>query len=97
MSALGRVRNHGSTSFGWWIRWRSLREASRASHVDSAAILVDPLDVGAIARALQRLIDDRGLAAALGAAARARASTFTWERTAELAAAVYAEAAEAGP
>jgi len=60
-----------------------------------AAILVDPLDVGAIARALQRLIDDRALAAALGAAARARASTFTWERTAELAAAVYAEAAEA--
>lgn len=60
-----------------------------------AAILVDPLDVGAIARALQRLIDDPALAAALGSAARARASTFTWERTAELAAAVYAEAAEA--
>jgi glycosyltransferase involved in cell wall biosynthesis len=60
-----------------------------------AAILVDPLDVGASARALHRLIDDRALAGALGAAARARASTFTWERTAELAAAVYAEAAEA--
>nr|MDP9302109.1 glycosyltransferase family 1 protein [Actinomycetota bacterium] len=60
-----------------------------------AALLVDPLDVGAIAAALQRLIDDRGLAAALGEAAKARASTFTWERSAELATAVYAEAAEA--
>src|SRR5438105_1342734 len=60
-----------------------------------AALLVDPLDVDAIAEALQRLIDDRALAAALGAAARARASTFTWDRSAELAVAVYAEAIEA--
>ena len=60
-----------------------------------AALLVDPLDVDAIAEALQRLIDDRALAAALGAAARARASTFTWERSAELAVEVYAEAVEA--
>src|SRR6266480_1769207 len=60
-----------------------------------AALLVDPLDVGAIAAALRRLIDDRALAAALGAAARARASTFTWERSAELAVEVYAEAVEA--
>ena len=60
-----------------------------------AALLVDPLDVGAIAAALRQLIDDRAFAAALGAAAKARASTFTWERSAELAAAVYAEAAEA--
>ncbi len=60
-----------------------------------AALLVDPLDVDAIAEALQRLLDDRALAAALGAAARARASTFTWERSAELAVEVYAEAVEA--
>ena len=51
VSALGRVRNHGTTSFGWWIRWRSLREASRASHVDSAAILTarEPPSIGATA------------------------------------------------
>jgi len=60
-----------------------------------AALLVDPLDVDAIAEALQRLLDDRALAAALGAAARARASTFTWERSAELVVEVYAEAVEA--
>jgi glycosyltransferase involved in cell wall biosynthesis len=60
-----------------------------------AALLVDPLDVGGIAAAIERLLADRELAAALGAAAKERAATFTWERSAELAAAVYAEAAEA--
>jgi glycosyltransferase involved in cell wall biosynthesis len=59
-----------------------------------AALLVDPLDVDALAEALQRL-DDRAFSASLGSGARARASTFTWERSAELAVAVYAEAAEA--
>lgn len=58
-----------------------------------AALLVDPLDVGGIAAAIEQLLTDRELAAALGAAAKERAATFTWERSADLAAAVYAEAA----
>ncbi len=58
-----------------------------------AALLVDPLDVDGIAAAIERLLADRALAAALGAAAQERAATFTWERSAELAAAVYTEAA----
>jgi glycosyltransferase involved in cell wall biosynthesis len=57
-----------------------------------AALLVDPLDVDAIAAGIQRLLDDRGLAEELGSAARTRASTFTWTRSAELIEAVYAEA-----
>jgi glycosyltransferase involved in cell wall biosynthesis len=48
-----------------------------------AALLVDPLDVDALAGALRRLLDDPDLAARLGAAARERAATFTWERTAD--------------
>jgi glycosyltransferase involved in cell wall biosynthesis len=58
-----------------------------------AALLVDPLDVDAIAGAIDRLLDDRGLAARLGEAGRERAAGFTWARSAELAFAVYREAA----
>jgi glycosyltransferase involved in cell wall biosynthesis len=58
-----------------------------------AALLVDPTDVEAIGDAIRRLLDDRALAAELGSAARARASTYTWARSAELVAAIYAEAA----
>jgi glycosyltransferase involved in cell wall biosynthesis len=58
-----------------------------------AALLVDPLDVDAIEDAIRRLLDDRALAAELGSAARARASTYTWERSAELVAAIQDEAA----
>jgi glycosyltransferase involved in cell wall biosynthesis len=58
-----------------------------------AAVLVDPLNVEAIAGAMARLLDDRELAASLGKAARKRARTFDWSRTAELTAGVYAEAA----
>lgn len=61
-----------------------------------AALLVDPLDVDAIADALERILDDDGLAATLRAAAEQRVTTFTWHRSAELVAAVYAEAARAG-
>jgi glycosyltransferase involved in cell wall biosynthesis len=60
---------------------------------DEAAVLIDPLDVGSIARGIERLLEDEALAHELGAAGRERARTFTWERSAELAAAVYAEAA----
>ena len=56
---------------------------STAEVAGDTALLVDPLDVDAIAGALQRLLDEPDLAARLGAAARARAATFTWARTAE--------------
>ena len=56
-------------------------------------LLADPGDAGAIAGALARILDDPALAANLGARGRARAATFTWERTAELTAAAYAEVA----
>jgi glycosyltransferase involved in cell wall biosynthesis len=57
-----------------------------------AAVLVDPHDVDAIAEALDRVVGDGELAGRLRAAGRARAAAHTWERTAELMAAVYAEA-----
>jgi glycosyltransferase involved in cell wall biosynthesis len=60
---------------------------------DGAALLVDPLDVAAIAGGIEKLLKDETLARELGSAGRARAETFTWERSADLAAAVYAEAA----
>ena len=48
-----------------------------------AAVLVDPLDVDAIAAGLATLLDDPAAAAALGERGRARASTFTWARCAD--------------
>jgi glycosyltransferase involved in cell wall biosynthesis len=62
-----------------------------------AALLVDPLDVDAIAGAMERVLEDRELAVSLGAAAKERAASFTWQRSAELVAAVYSEAAGMGP
>ena len=47
-----------------------------------AAILVDPRDAGAIAAGVERILGDEALEAKLAAAGRARASDFTWERTA---------------
>jgi glycosyltransferase involved in cell wall biosynthesis len=60
--------------------------------VGDAALLFDPEDPRAIAAALERLLADRAGADRLRAAGRARAATFTWERTAELTAAAYARA-----
>ncbi|MCU1370477.1 MAG: glycosyl transferase, group 1 [Ilumatobacteraceae bacterium] len=57
------------------------------------ALLVDPEDHEALAVALARILDDGALADDLRARGRARAATFTWERTAELTAAAYAELA----
>jgi glycosyltransferase involved in cell wall biosynthesis len=57
-----------------------------------AAILVDPLDVGSIAEAIDRLASDRAEASRLGAAGRRRASEYTWGRTAGAMVAVYREA-----
>jgi glycosyltransferase involved in cell wall biosynthesis len=58
-----------------------------------AAVLVDPLDVDVIAEAIDRVLDDGELAAALAEKGRRRAATFTWERSAALAFEVYQEAA----
>jgi glycosyltransferase involved in cell wall biosynthesis len=65
---------------------------STAEVAGDAALLVDPLDVDAIASAIDELLEDRTLADRLASAGRAQAATFTWDRTAEAAAAVYAEA-----
>ncbi|MEO6987432.1 MAG: glycosyltransferase family 1 protein [Aquihabitans sp.] len=58
-----------------------------------AALLVDPIDHKAVGAALLRLVDEPGLAERLRAAGQERARLFTWDRTAELTAAVYAEVA----
>ncbi|GAB4481917.1 MAG: glycosyltransferase family 1 protein [Anaerolineae bacterium] len=54
-----------------------------------AGLLVDPLDVGAIAAGLARLLDDAPLRAHLARNAIARAGAFTWARAADLTWAVY--------
>ncbi len=58
-----------------------------------AALLVDPLDEGAIAKGLVRLVDDAALRARLAAAGRARAAGLTWPATAAATWAAYQEAA----
>lgn len=57
------------------------------------ALLVDPRDPAAVGAALARILDDPALADDLRARGRARAATYTWDRTAELTAAAYAEVA----
>lgn len=64
-----------------------------AEVADDAALLVDPRDHAAIGTALARVLDDAALATDLRARGRLRAATYTWDRTAELTAAAYAEAA----
>jgi glycosyltransferase involved in cell wall biosynthesis len=65
---------------------------STAEVAGDAALLVDPLDVDAIAGAIGQLLADPEQAARLGAAARQRAGTFTWARTAGLVVAAYQDA-----
>jgi glycosyltransferase involved in cell wall biosynthesis len=57
-----------------------------------AGLLVDPRDERAIAAAIEELLADQARADRLGVAGRARAATFTWERTAAATVAVYSEA-----
>ena len=66
---------------------------STAEVAGDAAILVDPLDVDAIAEAIERVVGDAALAATLAEKGRRRAATFTWERSAALTFEVYQEAA----
>ena len=65
--------------------------------VDDAGLLVDPLDVGAIAAGLTRLAGDPGLRADLSARGRTRAAEFTWERAGRETLAVLRDAAGASP
>lgn len=58
--------------------------------VGDAGLLVNPDDAGSIADALRRLLTDSALHDTLRAAGLARARTFTWRRTAEIAREVYA-------
>lgn len=57
------------------------------------ALLVDPHDHRALGEALRSLVDDPAEADRLRTRGRARAATYTWERTADLVAAAYAEVA----
>jgi glycosyltransferase involved in cell wall biosynthesis len=57
------------------------------------ALLVDPRDTGALADAMARLAGDPALRERLARAGRQRAAAWTWERTADLTAAAYAEIA----
>ena len=57
-----------------------------------AALLVDPLDVDALAGALQRALHDDAARGELVDRGRIRLATFSWERTAEGIAAIYRRA-----
>jgi glycosyltransferase involved in cell wall biosynthesis len=61
--------------------------------VGGAGLAVDPLDVDAIAGALESLLDDDDLAGRLRRAGLARAAETTWEATAEMTIAAYREVA----
>ena len=54
-----------------------------------AAVPVDPRSVAGLAEAIERVINDRGLAQRLGQAGRARAARYSWEDTARLTLEVY--------
>jgi glycogen(starch) synthase len=63
---------------------------------DRTGLVVDVGDVGALARAMARLVEDRGLAGALGEAARAKAQARTAGPLADRLAAVYERVARPG-
>ncbi|MBI4315530.1 MAG: glycosyltransferase family 4 protein [Chloroflexi bacterium] len=58
-----------------------------------AALLVDPQEVRALARALEAVLTEAGLAEALRHKGREQAARFSWERTARETLAVYSSAA----
>jgi len=55
----------------------------------AAALLVDPLDVDALAAAIGRVLSDEGLTAQMHARGPAQAARFSWTRTAQETLAVY--------
>jgi glycosyltransferase involved in cell wall biosynthesis len=54
-----------------------------------AALLVEPRSTGQLADAIERVLAEEDLAARLSAAGRARAASFSWERTARMTLQVY--------
>jgi glycosyltransferase involved in cell wall biosynthesis len=54
-----------------------------AETAGNAAVLVDPRSVEEIAAAMRRLMDEHGLSNALKKKGLARASRFTWRKSAE--------------
>lgn len=63
----------------------------------NAAVLVDPLDVDAMAAALRALLEDPVRGEALRAEGAAHAAAFTWQRTADLLVASWRRAIADGP
>jgi glycosyltransferase involved in cell wall biosynthesis len=63
--------------------------ASIPEVVGDAGVLLDPDDDARWSDAIERLLDDGAHAQAMRAKGLARASTFSWERTARETAAVY--------
>jgi glycosyltransferase involved in cell wall biosynthesis len=61
-----------------------------------AAVLVDPRDPDAFARAIGRVLEDAGFATSLRAAGPARAAAFTWGRVARETLAMYRRVLGAG-
>jgi glycosyltransferase involved in cell wall biosynthesis len=61
--------------------------------VGDAAILIDPMDAGAIADAMARVLGDPGLAADLVRRGHARVKTFSWARSVARIHEVYEEVA----
>ncbi|HEV2765421.1 MAG TPA: glycosyltransferase family 1 protein, partial [Pyrinomonadaceae bacterium] len=72
------------------------RIAALAETTGKAALLVPPSDVGALAEAVGRVLDDAELAARLSRAGLAHAAGYTWERAARETLEVYGEALKAG-
>jgi len=61
--------------------------------VGDAALTVDPFDVGAIAGAIKKLVNDSALRESLSVKGRERANEFNWRETARKTLAVYNEVA----
>lgn len=71
------------------------RTSSMPEVAGEAALLVDPRDVGALTRAMHRLLRDGELRRTLAAKGRARAALFSWTRYAAEALAVFQEVYQA--
>ncbi len=67
--------------------------SSLAEVGEGACLMVDPHDTAGIAQGLQDLFSDAGLRERLAAAGRAKAATYTWEKTARATLAAYREVA----
>lgn len=67
-------------------------DTATADLAGDAGLAVDPLDVGAIGEALERMLEDDALRARLGAAGRRRAASYTWDDAARATHRVYERA-----